>query len=133
MISARLFALAASFLLLAHIYLMLESLSQARRAVDTLDKMRKLAAIAAHNFPDQAELSDEAFWKYLNRANDPMNDAWGGKLSLEAREGQGGREFFWRSAGPDRVRSTGDDLERKVVWADRAYPPKDEPSATDAR
>jgi hypothetical protein len=132
MLSARLFGLVCSVLLAAHLYLMLSSLRDGMRAVETEDKLRRLCAVTAQNFPAHEGLTEEAFWKHLGRAGNPMQDSWGEGLRLEAK---GAKEFFWRSAGPDRAFGTSDDLERRVpkVGATPVYD-EAEPSATmDAR
>jgi|GEM_PF-4683490 len=135
MLNVRIAAAGSVLLILFHLFLMFSSLKEARESLVVNEKMRRLATITIQNFSDRKGLSDEAFWKIISRPGDPMLDSWGGAFWLERR----GREFFWRSSGADRLRSTRDDLEVKVPFVDGPPPDLGPPEgytgfpATDAK
>ena len=118
MLSARLGLSFGVALILAHLYLMFASLQGAKADLEVTDKMRKLATIVIQNFPDRKSLSDESFWKIIGRAGNPMQDSWGSSFQLEMR----GRDFYWRSSGPDRISGSRDDLIVKVPFVDGPPP-----------
>jgi hypothetical protein len=119
MLSVRIAAAAGALLILVHLFLMFDSLRDARNNLLVTEKMRRLATIVIQNFPDRKGLSDEAFWKIIGRPGDPMRDHWGGVFRLEPR---GKNEFVWCSNGPDQLPGTRDDLEQKVPFVDGPPP-----------
>lgn len=101
----------------AHLWLMASSLGQARRELEETGKIRRLVTVTLQNFSDPKLLTEKEFWKQINREQ-PMLDSWGMPYRLDAREVAGVSEFFWRSAGADRVMGSGDDLVVQVPFVE---------------
>jgi hypothetical protein len=100
---------------------------QQREIQQMLVGMRRLAALVIQDYPDRQPPTQEGnrdFWRHLGRKG-PITDAWGLPFVLERREQAGGGAIFvWRSAGPDQLWDTADDLEVVVPYADK---PKGQP------
>jgi len=130
MLSARIAAAAAFVLIAAHLFLMAISLQDARESVLDTQKMRKLATLVIQNFPDRQNISESAFWKVIGRPGEPMLDSRGNAFQLKPRLKTGREEYFWRSAGADRLLGTRDDLEVQVPFANGPQPDLIPPDAT---
>lgn len=110
-------ATAGVVLVVTHLWLMASSLGQARREIEETGKIRRLVTVTLQNFSDPKLLTEREFWKQIGREQ-PMLDSWGTPYRLDAREVAGASEFFWRSAGTDRVMGSGDDLVVQVPFVD---------------
>jgi hypothetical protein len=101
-----------------------------KRKWQTRQEVERIAASTLRFYMGRRPPTGNAFWKELGR--EPLKDSWGSALYLEP---VGKTHFRWRSAGPDRMLSTEDDIfadipntEGKVI-----IPPADDDSTPPAR
>ena len=109
-------ALGGLALLLLHLWGLAGDWRSARDSAEARENLRRLAALTVRNFPERNLGSAGVFWQAIGREGNPMRDLWGEEYRVERREETGGRSYFWRSAGSDRLFGTQDDLVERVPY-----------------
>lgn len=86
------------------------------------ESLKKLSSLTLQYYRAKEPPLDSSFWINLGR-KDPILDPWGVEYRLEAKIEEGvKKEFFWRSAGFDRVFQTSDDLALRVPYGEQGNP-----------
>ena len=90
-------------------------MSEEQKILRVKSHLSRLAALSLQNFPERGLLKADGFWKAIGNEK-PIQDVWGTAYDLESQEG--GNRLFWRSAGPDKVLGTMDDIRAQIPYSD---------------
>lgn len=118
LVARLLFFSAIVFIPLWKSYSMGKVFIQEKAIVETRQSLRRLSTLTISQYPESFPPKVEAnkeFWSKIGRT-DPMRDYWGTEYRLLARQEKGRVEFFWRSAGPDGMWQTADDVEFQIPF-----------------
>lgn len=111
----------------AQIWAGAHGLIERKRRFEANDDLGRLIRVSLKFFGDGRPPSTEEFWKAVGMAK-PLLDPWGTPYRLESSESIA---FLWRSAGPDRLYGTADDLQVRVPFGAEQIPGLPDPAFED--